>query len=111
MVVFFGASLSYSFGVCATTSVTKVAKKGARVEPSDLCQKHGIYHTRNTSDPPGGIPKPDVSSKPSPEASWMAPEAHLCDPWAVWGARWEAFCLHGAVYFQSLFSMPFRNGR
>jgi hypothetical protein len=108
--LFFGAVLNGSFRFFTAATVPKVAKKGAKVEPKgipqrlrDPCQKHGIYYTGSTSDPPGSIPKPDVSSKPSPEASWMAPEAHLCDSWHFGGPP-----LGGVLpAWSRLFSVPF----
>ena len=67
--LFFSAFLNCSFGAFATTRVLKIAKKGAKIEPKvlperlcDMCQKHGIYRTGSTSDPPGSVLKPDNSS-------------------------------------------------
>ena len=80
------AFLNCSFGDFAATRVTKVAKKGAKMEPKafperlrDMCQKHAIYCTGSTSAPPGSVLKPDVSSNPFREAPGSPLEAHLCD--------------------------------
>ena len=87
---FLKASLRYSFGACATTRVTKVGEKGAKMEPKsgpvrlrDMCLKHGIYCTGSTSGPPGSVLKADVSSNWCRESSWMALEAHWSDLWTV----------------------------
>ena len=90
---FFLAFLSCSFGDFAATRVTKVAKKGAKMEPKalaerlrDMCQKHAIYCTGSTSDLPGSAPKPDVSANPTREAPRTSLEVHFCDSLTVWGA-------------------------
>ena len=89
---FVSAFLNCSFGAFATTRVPKVAKKGAKMEPKalperfcDMCQKHGIYRTGSTSDPPGSVLKPDNSSNSCREAPWRVPEAHVCDSSTVLG--------------------------
>ena len=90
---FFLAFLSCSFGDFAATRVTKVAKKGAKMEPKalperlrDMCQKHAIYCTGSTSAPPGSVLKPDVSPNPFQEAPGSPLEVHFCDSLTVWGA-------------------------
>ena len=90
---FFLAFQSCSFGDFAATRVTKVAKKGAKMEPKalperlrDMCQKHGIYCTGSTSAPPGNALKPDVSANPSREAPGSPREAHFCNSLTVLGS-------------------------
>ena len=84
--VFFLVFLRRSFDDFAATRVTKVAKKGAKMEPKafperlrDMCQKLAIYCTGSTSAPPGSVLKLDVSSNPFREAPGSPLEAHLCD--------------------------------
>ena len=86
------AFLSCSFGDFAATRVTKVAKKGAKMEPKalperlrDMCQKHAIYCMGSTSAPPGSVLKPDVSSNPFREAPGSPREAHFCNSSTVLG--------------------------
>ena len=106
------AFLSCSFGDFAATRVTKVAKKGAKMEPKalperlrDMCQKHGIYCTGSTSAPPGSALKPDVSANPSREAPGSPLEAHFCDSSTVLGSHWDPFCVPGAFNFRIIFWM------
>ena len=115
---FFLAFLSCSFGDFAATRVTKVAKKGAKMEPKafperlrDMCPKHAIYCTGSTSDLPGSAPKPDVSANPTREAPRTSLEVHFCDSLTVWGVHWDTFCVHGAFDFHFIFWMRVPDGR
>ena len=111
---FVSAFLSCSFRAFATTRVPKVAKKGAKMEPKalperlcDMCQKHGIYCTGSTSDPPGSVLKPDNSSNSCREAPWRVPEAHVCDSSTVLGPPLASILCSWSLRFRFIFWMRF----